>query len=123
MRFSKLFWVIAVGSWLVAAPSGASAGTAEENYRLYCVQCHGTLANGRGVNNTVGALAVSPRDHTNAKEMSKLSNEDIRLAIARGGDAVSKSELMPSWGGTLTAGEIDGLVIHLRGLCRCQGRN
>ncbi len=67
-----------------------------------------------------GGLNVSPRDHTNAKQMSKLTDEDIRLAIAEGGDAVQKSELMPPWGNTLTAAEIDGLVRYLRKLCKCE---
>ncbi len=39
--------------------------------------------------------------------MSKLTDEDIRLAIAKGGDAVQKSELMPPWGNTLTAPEME----------------
>ncbi len=52
--------------------------------------------------------------------MSKLTDEDIRLAIAEGGDAVQKSELMPHWGNTLTAAEIDGLVRYLRKLCKCE---
>ena len=107
---------------LVVGPDGARAETAERNYRLYCVQCHGTRAKGEGINNTAGALAVSPRDHTSVKDMSKLSDEDLRLAITRGGDAVSKSELMPPWGGVLAATEIDGLVLYLRELCACEGR-
>jgi mono/diheme cytochrome c family protein len=107
---------------LAAGPDGGRAETAERNYRLYCVQCHGTRATGEGINNTAGALAVSPRDHTSVKDMSKLSDEDLRLAITRGGDAVSKSELMPPWGGVLTAREIDGLVLYLRKLCACEGR-
>lgn len=107
---------------LLAAFIGASAvhaETAEENYRLYCAQCHGTEGNGQGINNTLGGLAVSPRNHTNAMEMSKLSDAEIRLAIAEGGDAVQKSELMPAWEKTLSAPEIDDLVLYLRKLCKC----
>ncbi len=103
----------------VLGSPGAHAETAEENYRLYCAQCHGTQGNGQGINNTVGGLAVSPRNHTNAMEMSKLSDVAIRLAIAEGGDAVQKSELMPAWEKTLSAQEIDDLVLYLRKLCRC----
>ena len=99
--------------------SGVHAETAEENYRLYCAQCHGTQGNGRGINDTVGGLAVSPRNHNNAMEMSKLSDAEIRLAIADGGDAVQKSELMPAWEATLSAQEIDDLVLYLRKLCKC----
>jgi cytochrome c oxidase cbb3-type subunit 3 len=113
---------LAVVIMLVMAPDSARAGSAEENYRLYCVQCHGTQANGGGINNTAGGLAVSPRNHTNAEEMSKLSNEDLRLAITDGGDAVSKSELMPPWSGVLTNQEIDEMVVFLRALCKCQGK-
>lgn len=110
--------------WLgiCAAPAGGWAAPAEENFRLYCAQCHGTLGNGQGINQTAGGLAVSPRDHTDAKDMSKLSDEELRLAIAEGGDAVQKSELMPPWGKTLTDREIDELVLYLRELCRCEGK-
>ncbi len=104
----------------MTAPGGAE--TVAETYRLYCVQCHGTLGNGEGVNQTAGGLAVSPRDHTNAKDMGKLSDAEIRGAIAEGGDAVQKSELMPPWKGTLSAQRIDELVRHLRDLCQCEGR-
>ncbi len=93
--------------------------TAEDNYRLYCVQCHGTAGNGQGINQTAGGLAVSPRDHSSAVEMSKLTDEELRLAIAKGGEAVTKSELMPPWAEVLRAEEIDDLVVHLRKLCKC----
>jgi cytochrome c oxidase cbb3-type subunit 3 len=103
-------------------PTGSRAESAEENYRLYCAQCHGTRGNGQGINQTANGLGVSPRDHTIAKEMGKLTDQELRLAIADGGDAVQKSELMPAWGKTLSAEEIDDLVIYLRKLCKCAGR-
>lgn len=105
---------------VVAGPAPGWAGSAEANYRLYCVQCHGTVGNGQGINQTAGGLAVSPRDHTSAKDMSKLSDEELRLAIAEGGGAVEKSDLMPPWGATLSAEEIDELVLYLRQLCKCE---
>lgn len=103
----------------VLSPAGGRAQPAEENYRLYCVQCHGTAGSGQGINQTAGGLAVSARDHSNAAEMSKLSDEDIRLAIAKGGDAVQKSELMPPWGEVLSDKEIGDLLAYLRKLCKC----
>ena len=106
---------------IVAEGASALAGSAEENYRLYCAQCHGTQGNGQGINQTAGGLTVSPRNHTYAKHMSELSDEELRLAIAEGGDAVQKSDLMPPRGTTLTAEEIDELVHHLRTLCKCEG--
>ncbi len=104
---------------VVFGPTGSRAESAQENYRLYCAQCHGVQGNGQGINQTMDGLGVSPRDHTNAKEMSKLSDRELRLAIAEGGDAVQKSELMPSWGKTLSAEVIDDLVVFLRKLCKC----
>ena len=107
---------------MTVGPCGGFFCLAKENYRLYCVQCHGTLGNGEGINQTAGGLAVSPRDHSVAKEMSKLTDEEIRLAIAEGGDAVEKSELMPAWGGVRSKAEIQELVRYLRTLCQCEGR-
>ncbi len=107
---------------LVLWPAAARSETAEENYRLYCVQCHGTMGTGLGINETSGGLSVTPRDHTNPMEMSKLNDRDLRLAIAEGGDAVQKSGLMPPFGSTLSSQEIDQLVVHLRKLCGCQGK-
>jgi mono/diheme cytochrome c family protein len=97
--------------------------TVEESYRLYCVQCHGTTGNGQGVNQTAGGLAVSARDHSSSVQMAKLTDDELRLAIAKGGDAVQKSELMPPWGEVLTAKEIDELVTYLRKLCKCVAAN
>ncbi len=107
---------------VVFGSMGSRAETAEENYRLYCAQCHGIQGNGQGINQTTDGLGVSPRDHTNAKEMSKLSDRELRLAIAEGGDAVQKSELMPAWGKTLSAEAVDDLVVFLRQLCKCAER-
>ncbi len=104
---------------VVFGPMGSRAESAEENYRLYCAQCHGTQANGQGINQTADGLGVSPRDHTNAKEMSQLTDRELRLAIVDGGDAVQKSDLMPAWGKTLSPEAIDDLVVFLRKLCKC----
>jgi len=98
----------------------AGGSDAEKNYRLYCVQCHGSRGNGRGINDTAGGLSVSPKNHVYAEEMSKLSDEELGTAIAEGGDAVQKSGLMPPWGETLSAQEIDDLVLYLRQLCECE---
>ncbi len=98
----------------------ASGTDAEENYRLYCVQCHGSRGNGRGINDTVGGLSVSPKNHVYAEEMSQLGDEELGMAIAEGGDAVQKSGLMPPWGETLSTQEIDDLVLYLRQLCQCE---
>ena len=103
------------------APPGTARQGAETNYRLYCVQCHGSQGNGQGINDTAGGLSVSPKDHVSAEDMSKVSDEEIKLAVTKGGDAVQKSGLMPPWGSTLSSAEIDELVLYLRELCQCEG--
>jgi len=115
-------FAVALGCIIAAtllSPAAGRTEPVEENYKLYCVQCHGTAGTGQGINQTAGGLAVSPRDHTSAAQMSKLVDDEIRLAIAKGGDAVQKSELMPPWGEVLTGKEIDDLVVYLRKLCQC----
>ena len=122
MKGSALSLVCAIAATLLGTAEGWSL-TVEENYRLYCVQCHGTTGNGQGVNQTAGGLAVSARDHSSSVQMAKLTDDELRLAIAKGGDAVQKSELMPPWGEVLTTKEIDGLVTYLRKLCKCVAAN
>ncbi len=96
----------------------AQAAPAEENYQRYCAQCHGTKGDGTGPNAT-DEMPVSPRNHTDPKEMGKLTSEDVFFAIKDGGKSVGKSALMPKWGGTLSEDEITALVDHLSALCSC----
>ncbi len=96
----------------------AFGASAEENYQFYCAQCHGVKGKGDGPNATE-TQPVSPRDHTNTKEMKKLTDEDIINVIKSGGAATSKSTLMPPFGKTLTEKEIQELKDYLRKLCKC----
>ena len=113
--------LLAAACAAIIAPANVMAESGEETYRLYCVQCHGTQGTGSGINRTSGGLSVSPIDHTSAKLMGKRSDKKLRLVIAKGGDAVSKSELMPPFGKTLTEKQIEALVRYLRDLCKCKG--
>ncbi len=102
---------------LFGTTNEALAETAEANYNLYCVQCHGSAGTGKGIN--APFLAVAPRNHTSEKDMSALTDDGIALAIKEGGSAVSKSTQMPSWKAVLTDGEIKDMVAHLRKMCKC----
>lgn len=92
--------------------------TASDNYRAYCVQCHGMNGDGKGVN--IRDMSVQPRDHTDAKAMSARSDDSLFKVIKEGGTSVSKSILMPTWEGTLSDEEIRDMVGHLRTLCKCK---
>ena len=98
-----------------------SASETEAVFQFYCSQCHGLTGKGDGPNVTKD-FPVSPRNFTDAGEMDKLSNADLKNVILDGGPSVSKSPMMPPWGKTLTEAEVDGLVEYLRVLCACEGK-
>lgn len=102
---------------LAAIPAQA-AETAADNYKAYCVQCHGMKGNGTGVN--VPDMSVVPRDHTDVKSMSARSDDELFKVIKNGGASISKSVLMPQWKGALSDEEIKDLVQHLRLMCKCK---
>lgn len=97
----------------------AFAASAVENYKWYCSQCHGLTGKGDGPNATK-EQPVNPRNHTDGKEMSKLSKADVENVIRDGGAATSKSTMMPPFGKTITDGEIKELVAYLEKLCNCK---
>jgi len=112
--------LLAIGLF-VMLPVDSRAAAAEENYQFYCAQCHGASGRGDGPN-AVESQPVSPRDHTSAAAMNKLTDEEIINAIEGGGAATSKSVLMPPFGKTLTKAEIVELKDYLRKLCKCKGK-
>ncbi|MDP7548039.1 MAG: cytochrome c [Alphaproteobacteria bacterium] len=99
----------------------ASASETEQVFKFYCAQCHGLAGKGDGPNVTKD-FPVSPRNFTNAEEMNKLSDADLKNVIMDGGPSVSKSPMMPPWGKTLSVEQVDGLIKHLRGICKCKGK-
>lgn len=105
---------------LLAVSSVQAQGkeTPADNYKAYCIQCHGSGGTGKGVN--ARDMSVVPRDHTDAKSMSGRSDETLFKAIKEGGTAINKSILMPSWSATLSDEEIEDLVQYLRMLCKCK---
>ena len=107
---------------LAAMAAGpATAVEVEKVFKFYCAQCHGLGGKGDGPNVTKD-FPVSPRNFTNAKEMNKLTDADIKNVILDGGPAASKSPMMPPWSKTLSEAEVDALIQHLRKLCACKGK-
>jgi cytochrome c oxidase cbb3-type subunit 3 len=89
----------------------------ELQYNTYCAQCHGVNRNGKGVNSRT--MSVQPRDHTDAKGMGSIPDNEVFKVIKEGGLSVNKSVLMPAWGGVLSDDEIQNLVKYLRQVCNC----
>ena len=115
----KMAALTALASHLAMTP--ATAAEAEKVFKFYCAQCHGLEGKGDGPNVTKD-LPVTPRNFTSAKEMEKLSDADIKNVIMDGGPALSKSSMMPPWSKTLSEEEVDALIVHLRQLCACTGK-
>jgi cytochrome c oxidase cbb3-type subunit 3 len=103
---------------LVVALQARAGDRAADNYRTYCVQCHGLDGNGKGVN--IHDMSVQPRDHTDAKAMSGRSDDQLFNVVKEGGPSIDKSVLMPPWGDTFSDDEIRELVTYLRQLCKCR---
>lgn len=117
--------VLSAVALLAAVSVEPSAARAEEtgvaaaktNYETYCVQCHGLRRNGTGVN--VPYMSVKPRDHTDAKAMGDLPDDQIFRAIKEGGLANNKSVLMPAFAAVLSDDKITDMVAYLRQVCKC----
>jgi len=111
---------MALGLALSAAGSAQAADT-KQVFDFYCAQCHGTKGDGKGIN--VGKdFATDPRNFTNAADMEKRSDEDIRTVIKDGGPSISKSPLMPPWGAPLSAAEVNDLLAYIRKMCNCKAK-
>ncbi len=81
-------------------------------YSKYCSVCHGDDGKGDGFNSF--NLDPKPRDFTDAKYMSALSNGRLLQTISEGGRGVNKSPLMPSWGGRMDKMEIQYVIAYIR---------
>ncbi|OGS94254.1 MAG: hypothetical protein A3G79_00995 [Gallionellales bacterium RIFCSPLOWO2_12_FULL_57_18] len=101
----------------LGAVGSAQAADNKQVFDFYCAQCHGVNGDGKGINVTKD-FATDPRNFTIAADMSKRSDDDIRTVIKDGGPAISKSPLMPPWGATLTAAEVDGLLAYIRKMAK-----
>lgn len=104
---------------LVSAEEPANRVSAQENFRWYCIQCHGPKGDGKGVNNTK-KLPVNPRNLTDGKDMAQFSDQDMVRTITHGGGASDLSPIMPPWGNVFTKQEIRDLVALIRKMCNCR---
>jgi len=119
MHKTMLLTMLLLAGLFQAMP--AYADDTEAVFGFYCAQCHGTEGKGDGPNVTKD-FPVSPRNFTNAEEMNKLSDADLKNVIMDGGPAASKSPMMPPWSKTLSEAQVDGLIKHLRKICACKGK-
>jgi len=121
MRRFTIMIAALVGLILLAAGT-AQAADDKQLYEFYCAQCHGLSGKGDGPNVTKD-FKTDPRNFTSVADMEKLSDDDIKNVVTDGGAAVSKSELMPPWGKTISEADINKLVAYVRKFCNCKGKS
>jgi cytochrome c oxidase cbb3-type subunit 3 len=119
MRATR-WWAICLFLLLVQLPGMASgagdAAKGKAKYAQVCAACHG--ASGKGDGPAAASLSVKPRNHTDAKYMRTLTDQQIFDFIKHGGQALAKSPLMPPWGGSLSDDQIQDLVAYIRSLAK-----
>ncbi len=99
-----------------ASQSPQGAGGAGSNYSSLCVGCHG--ATGKGNGPAAAALNPKPKDFTDCKLMTQISDDTLFKTIKGGGQSVGLSPTMPPWGGAITEPQIHELVKYIRGFCK-----
>lgn len=99
-----------------ARPSRYQLQLGKEVYTRYCAGCHGDTGAGDGFNSF--NLDPHPRDLSDPAFQKTKSNAELADAIRRGGAGVGLTALMPPWGHTLDARQIDAVVVYVRSLRR-----
>jgi len=94
--------------------AGADPNEGKQWYYVYCIGCHGWLLQGDGP----VAIDLNPRPRTLVKGsyMNKKTNLDLFTVIKGGGEAVSLSSSMPSWGNYLQDQDIWNVVAWIRAM-------
>lgn len=110
-------------SLAVLGLTGARLATAEdadskvrENYKSYCVKCHGEEGKGNGPG--AAMLNPKPRDFADCTNMGKRSDDELFKVISEGGESIGMSADMQPWGGTLNDEDIHQLVKFVRSFCK-----
>lgn len=105
------------------APRAAAAKAPVDSYELrlgkgtyhhYCQTCHGETGAGDGFN--AFNLDPRPRDLSDPAFQKKKTDVELADTIRRGGAGVGLSALMPPWGHTLSARQIDEVILSIRSL-------
>jgi mono/diheme cytochrome c family protein len=96
----------------VEVPLSYEVRLGKETFQHYCKTCHGDTGAGDGFN--AFNLDPHPRDLSDPAFQKTKTDGDLRDAIQRGGSGVGLSPLMPPWGRTLSAAQVDEVVLYLR---------
>jgi len=104
------------GAVAPARPTRYELQVGKDVYLHYCIGCHGETGGGDGFNSF--NLDPHPRDLSDPAFQKAKSNAELADAIRRGGAGVGLTALMPPWGHTLDARQIDDVILYIRSLKR-----
>ncbi|HUD53979.1 MAG TPA: c-type cytochrome [Terracidiphilus sp.] len=79
----------------------------------YCSRCHDPESSPERVSN-YDNLAVKPHAFTDGSALNKISDADLTAIILHGGQALSRSALMPPYGNTLSTSDVRALIAYTR---------
>ncbi len=83
-------------------------------FAQYCSTCHGDAGKGDGQN--ASNLDPPPPDFTTSKAMADAGY--VRRVIVQGSVSAGRSPLSPPWGRTLSAQQIEYLILYCQALAR-----
>ena len=115
-----LIAVLAIGGSLFANAAGkGDPAKGKEKFNQICASCHGPTGKGDGP--AAAALDPKPRDLSDPKYVSTLTDEHMFKTDKEGGAAVGRSALMPAWGSILSDADILNVIAYIRqDICKCQ---
>jgi mono/diheme cytochrome c family protein len=84
-----------------------------------CWGCHGLTGHGDGP--AANSFEPKPRNLSDAKYVSTLTDERMFRTISEGGAAMGKSPFMPPWKGVLSETDIRDVIAYIRqDICKCR---
>jgi len=100
--------IVSLFAFLVVASTAMAAdlAAAKKVYDDRCAKCHGLTGKGDGPK--AKTLKKKPRDYTNAAEMGKLTDEQLKKEILDG------KKPMPAFRGKIDEKTIDDLIAYVR---------
>src|SRR5712692_5059288 len=102
--------------------NAAEMGNPAEGKKIFtqrCWGCHGLTGHGDGP--AANSFEPKPRNLSDAKYVSKLTDEHLFRTISEGGAAMGKSPFMPPWKGVLFETDIRDVIAYIRQeICKCR---
>ncbi len=117
-KASRIAIIVVLPLLISAAPAAAKGNAAKgkETFVKFCSGCHGNTGKGDGP--AGAALNPKPKDLTDSAYVSKLDDKYLQNVISKGGAAMGKSPLMPSWSNSLKGEDIQNLIAYIRTLSK-----